>query len=417
MRRRLVFTLITILLFAMSAWASNHYFTLVIDPGHGGKDHGAPGSFSKEKDLTLKFALAFGRIIEQNCPDVKVVFTRKIDTFLTLADRAALANRCKGDLFVSVHINAVEGSRNARGYQTYTLGRSLRNGNSEGIRQNLEVAKRENSVIYLEKDYRRTYKGFDPNSAESDIMFEFVQDKNREHSVELAKFLQSEICAATGRSNSGAHQDNLAVLRLTSMPGCLMELGFISTPDEEQYLNSDEALRAYSRGFLNAFKRYKGRHDNNIVVPYKPSGNEEERTLPSIVPDDYKQNEPQPMPPPIENNEQRGDGTVSDMPQVETSGNVGINSDWPQFKIQIFVSKLVLNQGCSQFKGLDVIESYREGDLIKYTYGSSKDFYEICRIRRRILDKFPDAFVIAFKHGKRMNINQAIQEFKLNRNK
>lgn len=409
--------LLPMLMLATSVWAANNYFTLIIDPGHGGKDHGAPGSFSKEKDLTLKFALAFGRVIEQNCPDVKVVFTRKTDTYLTLANRAALANRCKGDLFVSVHINAVDGSRNAHGYQTYTLGRSLRNGNSEGIRQNLEVAKRENSVIYLEKDYRRTYKGFDPNSVESDIMFEFIQDKNRERSVELAKLLQNEVCAATGRVNGGAHQDNLAVLRLTSMPGCLMELGFISTPDEEQYLNSDEALRAYSRGFLNAFKRYKGRYDNKIVVPYKPSGSEEERTIPSIVPDDYKQKEPQTIPPPTDNNETRGDGTVADSPQIEPPGDAETGSDWPLFKIQVFVSKLVLNQGCSQFKGLDVIESYREGDLIKYTYGSSKDFYEICRIRRRILDKFPDAFVIAFKHGEKMNINQAVQEFKQNRNK
>ena len=109
MRKRLMVILLPMLMLATSVWAANNYFTLIIDPGHGGKDHGAPGSFSKEKDLTLKFALAFGRVIEQNCPDVKVVFTRKTDTYLTLANRAALANRCKGDLFVSVHINAVDG--------------------------------------------------------------------------------------------------------------------------------------------------------------------------------------------------------------------------------------------------------------------------------------------------------------------
>ena len=170
---------------AVMAFAANKRFTLVLDAGHGGRDHGAPGAVSEEKDLTLKYALAFGRMVEQNCPDVRVLYTRKSDVFVPLKERAEFANRNKADLFVSVHINALEPGRIGHGYQTYTIGRSLRNGNSEGIKENLEVAKRENAVITLEKDYKQTYKGFENNSAESDIMFEVVQDKNRERSVEL----------------------------------------------------------------------------------------------------------------------------------------------------------------------------------------------------------------------------------------
>ncbi len=166
----------------MANAAVKNGFTLVIDAGHGGHDTGAVGAISKEKNLTLKFALAFGRLVEQNCPDVKVVYTRKTDKFVELYRRAEIANQAKADLFISIHINALPKGRVARGFQTYTLGSSKRTGKKTGVLQNLEVAKRENSVIFLEKDYKQTYQGYDPNSPESDIMFEFVQDKNMENS-------------------------------------------------------------------------------------------------------------------------------------------------------------------------------------------------------------------------------------------
>ena len=216
----------------MMVYGANKKFTLVIDPGHGGNDAGAIGAISKEKNLTLKFALAFGQMVERNCPDVKVIYTRKTDRFVELYRRAEIANNNKADLFISVHINAVPRGRIARGFQTYTLGTSKRTGKRNGVEQNLEVAKRENAVILLEKDYKQTYQGYDPNSPESNIMFEFIQDKNMENSVELAKYMQRYVCQATGRQDMGAQQDNLAVLRLSSMPGCLIELGFISTRDE-----------------------------------------------------------------------------------------------------------------------------------------------------------------------------------------
>ena len=205
MCKKIVLFLITICCFVVSADAASKKFTLVIDAGHGGHDTGAVGAISKEKNLTLKFALAFGRMVERNW----------------------IANRNKADLFISVHINALPKGRVARGFQTYTLGSSKRTGKKTGVFQNLEVAKRENSVIFLEKDYKQTYHGYDPNSPESNIMFEFIQDKNMENSVELAKYMQRYVCRATGRQDMGAQQDNLAVLRLSSMPGCLIELGFI----------------------------------------------------------------------------------------------------------------------------------------------------------------------------------------------
>ena len=284
MSKKIVLLLITLISFAVAVNAASKPFTLVIDAGHGGHDTGAVGAISKEKNLTLKFALAFGRMVEKNCPGVKVVYTRKTDRFVELYRRAEIANQNKADLFISVHINALPRGRVARGFQTYTLGTSKRTGKKTGVMQNLEVAKRENSVIFLEKDYKQTYHGYDPNSPESDIMFEYIQDKNMENSVELAKYMQRYVCQATGRQDMGAQQDNLAVLRLSSMPGCLVELGFISTRDEEQYMNSSRAEEQYARGLFNAFLAYWKKHDKSVTIPFRPEPKGQTVDIPKIVP-------------------------------------------------------------------------------------------------------------------------------------
>lgn len=241
-------------------------FTLVIDAGHGGHDSGAKGSFSYEKNINLSVALAFGKYVERNCPDVRVVYTRKKDVFIPLYERAEIANRNKANLFVSVHTNALPKGRISRGFETYTLG----DGRSHGTKTNLDVAKRENSVIFMEKDYKQHYVGYDPNSAESNIMFEFVQDHNMQQSVEFAKLLQRNVCSMAGRINKGVHQDNFAVLRLTSMPACLIELGFITTPDEEKALNDPNMVDRIGRGIYNAFIEYKSKQAGGITIPYKP---------------------------------------------------------------------------------------------------------------------------------------------------
>lgn len=388
-------------------------FTLCIDAGHGGGDPGARGKISKEKTLTLRYALAFGRMIEQNCPDVKVIYTRKTDRFIELWQRAEIANKAKADLFVSVHINSLPGGHIARGYQTYTLGRSRRDGNKQGYIENLEVAKRENSVILYEKDYQQHYEGFDPNSPESNILFELVQDKNLENSIQLAKFMQKNICAATGRQDKGVYQDNLAVLRLTSMPACLMELGFISTADEEQYLNSDRALQQFTRGFYNAFVAYKNKVAPGISVPYKPAAEIPVEQKPQPVKETAAPETPASQEV-LETQENLASPEKRDIPEnpAKPSTTEKTPSTAPVFKVQILASATPLKTGNSQFKRLTDVSSYQEGGMYKYTVGASSDYQEIYQLRKSIVSKFPQAFIIAFRGSEKMDVNEAIREYK-----
>lgn len=452
MRKKIVLFLITICCVVVSADAANKKFTLVIDAGHGGHDAGAVGAVSKEKNLTLKFALAFGKMVERNCPDVKVIYTRKTDVFVELYKRAEIANRNKADLFISLHINALPKGRVARGFQTYTLGSSKRTGKKTGVTQNLEVAKRENSVIFLEKDYKQTYHGYDPNSPESNIMFEFIQDKNMENSVELAKYMQRYVCKATGRQDMGAQQDNLAVLRLSSMPGCLIELGFISTRDEEQYMNSKAAEEAYARGIFNAFLAYRKKHDGNITIPFQVEPEEKEIVIPQIVPQNEVKEEPvkekkakekkeEPVkvetivvPESPEGLEQIDLSPVQEVsqsalpaptpvpeatpqpqqeqPQQPEPVKVAPKPAGPVFKVQIFASSVKLKANDARFKKHKDAVFYQEGGMYKYTIGASEDYNAINRLRKELLADFPEAFIIAFKDGSRMNVVEAIKEFK-----
>ena len=425
MCKKIVLFLITIFCFAAIATAADNRFTLVIDAGHGGGDAGAIGNAGvKEKNLTLKFALAFGKLVEQKCPDVKVIYTRKTDKFVELYKRAEIANKNKADLFISIHINALPKGHTARGFQTYTLGKSRRTGKNTGVLENLEVAKRENAVIYQEKDYKQTYHGFDPNSPESEILFEFVQDKNMENSIELAKYMQKYVCRATGRQDMGAHQDNLAVLRLTSMPGCLIELGFISTRDEEQYMNSAKATEQYARGIFNAFLAYKQKFSGGFIVPFMPDPKEEEVKPVKQEVQAVKQ-ETQPETPKAQSeapNIQPEVSTVQpqepkqpEVAQPEETKKVVADKDVPVFKVQILVSPKKLKANDARFKGVTNIDSYQESGMTKYTVGASTDYNEIYRLRKDITTKFPEAFIIAFKGGKRMDVQTAIKEFKANK--
>ena len=409
MRKR-VFSLITLLCFALAVVAAGKRFTLVIDAGHGGGDNGAPGAYSNEKDLTLKYALAFGRYVERNCPDVKVIYTRTTDIFVTLAGRADIANRNKADLFLSFHINAITGSKSAHGFQSWTLGRGAQSGD-RGIKANVDVAKRENSVMFLEKDYKKVYKELDANAAENDIMYEFIADKNRERSVELSRLMQQYVCAATGRVNGGSHQNNLAVLRLTSMPSCLLELGFISTPDEEDFLNADSSVPLYVQGVFNAFMKYREHYDSNISVPYKPI--KDEPVIPQVVPPSYQNEAPAPKP-------ARKKKVAVAAPEVKAQPDATPDKDTaaqPVFKVQLFVASQTLRNDDSRLKGLDGVDFYREGALFKYTCGASPDYNEIYKLRKQLLERFPDAFIVAFVAGQKCNVNEAIRAFKAHKNK
>ena len=231
--RRFKFHIFTLLagLFCLapcfSLQASARDFVVVIDPGHGGKDPGALGRRGNEKTINLNVALKLGQLIKEHCKDVKVIYTRQRDVFVPLGRRAQIANQAKADLFISIHTNSLGKGRIARGTETYTLG-------LHRTADNLEVAQKENSVILIESDYTQRYAGFNPRSAESYIMFEFLQDKNMKNSVSFASLIQKQFKNTAKRIDKGVHQAGFLVLRETTMPGVLIELGYISTPDDHK---------------------------------------------------------------------------------------------------------------------------------------------------------------------------------------
>ena len=399
----------------ISVRGADRKFVLVIDAGHGGRDAGALGKYSKEKNINLNVALAFGKYVERNNPDVKVVYTRKTDVFVPLYERAEIANRNKADLFISIHTNALERGRIARGFETYTLG----DGRSNATKTNLEVAKRENSVILLEENYEQHYVGYDPNSPESNIMFEFVQDRNLTKSIEFAKMLQKNVCRAASRPDKGVHQSNLAVLRLTSMPACLVELGFITTADEEALLNDRNRLDQMAVGIYNAFVEYKNKNYNGISVPYRtdspmlPETPAQEPANTSETQEDASaRQQPEQRTVAETTPQQQEQQTVAPQPEPQPAASA---DGRPVFKIQILVSSLNLKDGDAHLKGLTGCERYEENGMQKYTYGASENYNEIYRLRKQILVKFPEAFIIAFKDGRKTDVNQAIKEFKRNR--
>ena len=394
-------------MFVMTSLAANKRFTLVIDPGHGGHDAGALGAISKEKNINLAVALRFGKYVEQNLPEVRVIYTRTKDVFIPLNERANIANRANADLFISVHTNALPAGKVARGFETYTLG-------MHRAKDNLDVAMRENSVISMEKDYQQRYQGFDPRSSESYIIFEFIQGKNMERSVELARMIQRGVCDGANRPDKGVHQAGFLVLRETSMPGCLIELGFITTPDEERLLNNDSRVDDIARGIYEAFAKYKNKYDKSVSVPYRASDSEDVN-IPKIVPDQ----EPAPKTRVVTRGKQpkREEATPEQPKRVEKKVKRAEVADAPVFKLQIFVGSRNLRKGDAHFKGETDYDSFQEGNLVKYTLGASTNYNEIYRLRKEKLEKFPEAFIIAFKNGQKYDVNQAIREFKQNRNR
>lgn len=337
-------------------------FVVVIDAGHGGHDPGAVGKSSKEKNINLQVALSLGRRIEAGCPDVKVIYTRRKDVFIPLNRRAEIANNANADLFISVHTNALASNHTACGSSTWTLGLAK-------SAENLNVAKRENSVILYEDDYRERYAGFNPNSSESYIIFEFMQDKYMSQSVHLASLVQQQFKDACGRSDHGVHQAGFLVLKASAMPSILIELGYISTLSEERYLNSEEGITSLSEGIYRAFLAYKE----------EQQAQQQAETL-------------------------AGGAKASQQAGAAEGGLV--------FKVQIVASASRIDKDSRLFRGLEEVDSYEEKGWYKYTCGSTPDYEEALRLRRSLALRFKDAFVVAFKDGKRTDINAAIREFK-----
>ena len=392
-------------------------FVLVIDPGHGGHDAGASGNFSKEKDINLDVALEFGRLVQANCPRVKVIYTRRTDVFIPLQTRADIANRNKADLFISVHTNSLPGGKIAYGAETYTLGMAR-------AEANLEVAKRENSVIVYEKNYQQTYAGFDPNKTESYIIFELLQDKHMKQSVELARAIQQQYVSYAGRKNKGVHQAGFLVLRQTSMPAVLTELGFISTPAEERFLNSRNGIKKMGRSLYNGFRTYYDRHlalTGQAQAPSSPAADTADATPAgtSAATDGAKATPQQPADAPKPSGDApkpsgdapkpSDDANAAD--STETTSQAGTDGR-PVFKVQVLAAAKQLRPDDPQFKGLSPIAAYRDNGLYKYTYGSSTDYEQTKQLRKDILDLFPDAFIVAFVNGQRTDLSEAIRQSK-----
>ena len=421
MSRKFYVFLLLICCFAVTSFAAKRPFTLVIDAGHGGKDAGAPGKYSYEKNINLKVALAFGRYVEKNCPDVKVIYTRKTDVFIPLHERAAIANRNKADVFISIHTNSVASKKPISGLETYTMG-MRRSG------EKLSAAMRENDVILIEDNYQQHYSGFDPRSPESYIMFEVLNDKNMLESVELAKGIQKNVCRTANRPNKGVKQDAFLVLRETSMPACLIELGYITTPSEEAYLNAPSNQEAMGRGIYQAFVEYKARATHQpmpvkVEEPVVPEQSVKEEApvkqevqeapvVPAETPEvAVKQDAPAKQEAPVKQEQPvQKETSVKPAQPAKADTLKTVAAAAPVFKVQFLASNTRIKAGDTRFKGLEGVDSYQEGGLWKYTVGSTESYAEVRQLRAQVVKVFPQAFIVAFKNGEKMDTQKAIRE-------
>lgn len=406
--------------------AGEKTFTVVIDAGHGGKDPGARGTIVNEKEINLAVALKLGGLIEENHPDIRVLYTRKTDRFIELDERANIANRNKADLFISIHTNAVKRGSHVKGTEIYTLGLAR----SE---ENLEVAMRENSAILLEDDYQQKYEGFDPNSSESYIIFEFLQNKHVEQSISLASEVQKCFTTAN-RVNRGVRQAGFLVLRKTSMPSILVELGYISNREEERFMKTDNGRNLLAKALYNAFTKYKRDYDRRQgalankgkAAPMLSYTENQEPSAPLSAA--VRTTRTTSVPPPgseadILQRKQQGRSAVSSQttakpkstpkpkpaakpkPTSTSKPSTHVNPDTKGvviYKIQILTSDKKLPPASKLFKGYKKVDFYVEKGIYKYTYGESDNFGTIRKLRRKIAADFKDAFIVAFKDGKKV---------------
>lgn len=369
----------TLNLFASSLMAND--FVVVIDAGHGGKDGGAVGTYAKEKDITLNVAKLLGEKITNEYNDIKVVYTRSTDKYLTLQQRADIANNAKGNLFISIHVNSVDlnsaGRTKVEGASVFTLG-------LHKTSDNLEVAMRENSVIKMEDNYTSTYRGFDPNSSESYIIFEMNQNKHMSQSINLASMVQSELTTSANRIDKGVRQAGFWVLWATNMPSILIELDFICNPIQEAYLSSANGQEQLASSIYNAFCNYY--NSQNILNSTNKQQNR-----------DTKKH--------VNNNLKMEDSTNSisnETTQNEDPKTINFASNDITYRIQILTSNKILEKGSTEFKGLYPIWRYFDNKLYKYTYEATSSLEDATKILRKVKNKFPQAFIVQFKNGKRI---------------
>ena len=351
-KRLILFFLVLIInfifCFKIEAQTGKKITTVVIDAGHGGKDPGAVGRKTKEKDVTLKVAKMTGDYIKQYCPDVKVVYTRSSDVFLTLQKRAQIANDNNADLFISIHCNATK-STNVQGVETFVMGEHKN-------ASNLEVAKLENAAILYEDDAANSYDGFDVNSTEAYIMLSFFQSEFKNSSLEFAEHVQNQLVQRVGRKDRGVQQAGFLVLHKTAMPSVLVEIGFLSNPAEENFLNSKDGQTYIASALFRAFRDYKKEYEKDNAI----EGDAYEKI---------------------------------DKPQI-------IDANKIVYKVQIESRSRKLDNASQQYKGLENIDFYEHNGQYKYTAGvfyTKKEDDEYCKKVRA--KGYSSAFVVSFKNG------------------
>jgi N-acetylmuramoyl-L-alanine amidase len=359
-----LFTFFVVTAYKVSSAGSDKNWVIVIDAGHGGKDPGALGSFSAEKDITLAIALKTGNYIEKNLQNVTVIYTRKTDTFIELKDRPDIANKNNADLFISIHANSTK-ARSIKGTETFVMGPAK-------DQENLEVAMKENEVILLEKDYSTTYEGFDPKSPESYIMFTLMQNIFLKQSTSLASAIQSQYKEKNNRADRGVKQAGFWVLFMTTMPSVLTETGFITNPEEEKFLNSKEGQEKIALSIFKACSDYIADIESkSSKFPVKIQNQE------SVV--------------------EKTAQSTSDPGKII-------------FMVQIATSSARIETRPENFQGLNNVVEIRSQDQTKYATGNFNDYLSAVNYRKEIEKVFPDAFVIALKDNKILPLQQAMDE-------
>ena len=355
---------------------------VVIDAGHGGHDPGATGLKSKEKDIVLDLALKLGKMITDNFSDVKVIYTRDKDEFIELYQRAKIANENHADLFISLHINAAT-NKNASGFATYVMGLNK-------SQANLEVAKKENSAILLEKDYKNNYDGFDPNSPEANIIFSLYQNAYLDQSLELAAKIQKHFMKKIIAKDRGVSQAGFLVLYKTAMPAILVESGFISNPEEEEMINSEKGKKSIVRSIFEAFKEYKFRTEgfNNQAQTYSPKSGVSENKINEIEKTEKKQ----------------------EIKDTITNQATNTSKQIITFRVQFATSAVEKIIEDKELISLGIIKSYFHNGLYKYTVGNENDLITANKLMQEVQNKgYKDAFVVAFLNDNRINPSEALK--------
>lgn len=374
-RRFILRSLLLVLAFAMAVpsyaqKASQTLKTIVIDPGHGGHDPGAVSKDGKtqEKNITLAISKIFGQMIKEAYPDVKVIYTRTTDVYVTLNERAAIANRNQANLFVSVHINSFPTTAPC-GFSAHILGESSKGHDLQAF--NLNECKRENSVMLLEDDYTEKYEGFNPNEPESFIFFHLMQNAFYEQSLLFA----ADVVKAYGdakvfTTSRGIQQDPFWVLWKTAMPSVLVESGFISNANDLAVLRSEDGPRKIAAALLEAFKVFKARYDGSV---------------------DYQQTKPVVSTKPTTQPEEKTAKTTSEVSVEEAKADV-------RYGVQVLVSSRQIDASDAMFKG-EKVTVYKSGSLFKYVVGETDSETVVKNFFAKVKDKFEDSFIVRIEDG------------------